>query len=135
MNKTQRTGRKVIYRLHANCIFFSKRIGKDSFIGKKEVICSTFFTVADHFKVTIINIDICDDHVNFSIIYSPQTILSRLINSLKSVSSRKIREVQKRSLHNADENFLFNWSASYQLVSTGDKEPKNINNNDLWEPK
>ena len=55
-----------------------------------------------------------DDHVHLLVEYPPQVQVSRLVNSLKGVSSRRLRQEFQMRTHR---NHL--WSPSYFAVSCG----------------
>ena len=74
--------------------------------------------VAMHFKVGIIQQETDGDHIHILFSSRPSLAISRFINALKSVTSRKLRkefpDVMKRHLWGG----VF-WSPSYFLATTG----------------
>ena len=74
--------------------------------------------VAQHFGVEIIEQETDKDHIRILFSSRPTIMLSRFVNSLKSVTSRKLRrefpEVMKRELWGG--KF---WSPSYFIATTG----------------
>ena len=74
--------------------------------------------VAQHFGVEIIEQERDKDHIHILFSSRPTIMLSRFVNSLKSVTSRKLRrefpEVMKRELWGG--KF---WSPSYFIATTG----------------
>ena len=74
--------------------------------------------VAQHFGVEIIEQETDKDHIHILFSSRPTIMLSRFVNSLKSVTSRKLRrefpEVMKRELWGG--KF---WSPSYFIATTG----------------
>jgi len=74
--------------------------------------------VAQHFGVEIIEQETDKDHIHILFSSRPTIMLSRFVNSLKSVASRKLRrefpEVMKRELWGG--KF---WSPSYFIATTG----------------
>jgi putative transposase len=90
------------------CVFYKQHIDtlKDIFSG-----------VCEQFEITLVEFDGEEDHVHLLIHYPPKVSLSRIINSLKGVSSRKIKlihpELNKRYYKGAL------WSPSYFAGSCG----------------
>lgn len=74
--------------------------------------------VAEHFGVEIIEQETDKDHIHILFSSRPTIVLSRFVNSLKSVTSRKLRrefpEVMKRELWGG--KF---WSPSCFIATTG----------------
>ena len=74
--------------------------------------------VAEHFGIEIIEQETDKDHIHILFSARPTIMLSRFVNSLKSVTSRKLRrefpEVIKRELWGG--KF---WSPSYFIATTG----------------
>ena len=59
-----------------------------------------------------------DDHVHLLVSYPPQVAVSRLVNSLKGVSSRRLRQPYRVRTHR--EHL---WSPSYFAASAGGAPP------------
>ena len=74
--------------------------------------------VCTDFEADLIEIDGEDDHLHLLIAYPPKTSISRLVNSLKGVSSRRIRALNYPEVRPALRGDAF-WSPSYCAVSTG----------------
>ena len=74
--------------------------------------------IAQHFGVEIIEQETDKDHIHILFSSRPTIMLSRFVNSLKSVTSRKLRrefpEVMKREVWGG--KF---WSPSYFIATTG----------------
>lgn len=83
-----RKGRHVVYALHAHLVFVTK-YRRDALselaIGDLRPV---FAKVCKDFEAELIECDGEDDHVHLLIVYPPQVALSKLVNSLKGVSSR-----------------------------------------------
>src|SRR5260370_33948172 len=86
-----RRGRTVVSTLHAHLVFITKcRRGVLS--GRAfEVMRESMTSVCRDFDVKLKEINGEDDHVHLLIEYPPMVALSRLVNSLKGVSSRRLR--------------------------------------------
>lgn len=78
-----------------------------------------FSGVCEDFEAELIEFDGEDDHVHLLINYPPKVSISKLVNSLKGVSSRLIR----RRSHPSIEKNLWGgqlWSPSYFAGSCGE---------------
>ena len=58
-----------------------------------------------------------DNHVRLLVRYPPKVALSKLVNSLKGVSSRKLRDIRPEVSGRYHDGVL--WSASYFVASCG----------------
>ena len=86
-----RRGRTVVSALHAHFVFVTKyRRGVISGHAL-EVICDSMKSICRDFDVVLKEIDGEDDHVHLLVEYPPSVTLSRLVNSLKGVASRRLR--------------------------------------------
>ena len=107
-----------VYSLQFHLVLVTK-YRKKVLVGKlaqrlKEIVEE----VAKHFKVRIIEQETDKDHIHILFSGRPTLTLSKFVNSLKSVTSRKLRkefpEVMKRELWGG--KF---WSQSYFIASVG----------------
>jgi putative transposase len=116
-----RKGRHVVYILHAHLVFVTKRRGKvfrAEHLGRLEEI---FRSVCTDFEVDLKEFNGEPDHVHLLVNYQPKVALSELVNSLKGVSSRRLKQefpaistfwsVRKSKGHL--------WSPSYFVGSVG----------------
>lgn len=113
-----RRGRTVVSLLHVHLVFVTK-YRRDVLSERAiEVIREACANVCVDFEAKLIELNGEDDHVHLLVEYPTTIALSRLVNSLKGVSSRMLRarefpEVQRR---------LWGghlWSPSYFAVSCG----------------
>jgi len=74
--------------------------------------------VCADFEAQLLEIDGEDDHLHLLIAYPPKTSISRLVNSLKGVSSRRVRALRYPEVTRALWGNAF-WSPSYCAVSCG----------------
>ena len=107
-----------VYSLQFHLVLVVK-YRKKVLIGKlAERLKEILMEVAEHFTIEIIEQEINKDHVHVLFSSRPAVAVSRFVNSLKSVTSRKLRkefpEVMKRELQGG--NF---WSPSYFIATTG----------------
>ncbi|ART57243.1 IS200/IS605 family transposase (plasmid) [Acidovorax carolinensis] len=113
-----RRGRTVVSNLHVHLVFVTK-YRRDVLSERAiEVIRDACIGVCEDFGAKLAQLNGEDDHVHLLVEYPATVALSRMVNSLKGVSSRMLRamefpEVQRR---------LWGghlWSPSYFAVSCG----------------
>ncbi len=113
-----RRGRSVVTALHVHLVFVTKYRRNVLSARALEVLNGAFKDVCVDFGATLIEMNGEDDHVHLLLEYPVTVQLSKLVNSLKGVSSRMLRqkgypEVQTRLW----EGHL--WSPSYFAASCG----------------
>jgi putative transposase len=113
-----RRGRSCVFMMHVHLVFVTKYRRK---VFSKEILSeleSIFSHVCQRFQAELIECDGEYDHVHLLINYPPTCVVSRLVNSLKGVSSRLIRQGNYPSIHQAlwGKNL---WSPSYFAGSCG----------------
>lgn len=112
-----RRGRHVVYALHAHLVFVTK-YRRDVLSGPAIAdLCSIFDKVCRDFEAELVDCDGEDDHVHLLVTYPPKIALSRLVNSLKGVSSRRLREMRPEVAGRYYKGVL--WSPSYFVASCG----------------
>lgn len=113
-----RRGRSVVSLLHVHLVFVTK-YRRDVLSERAiEVIREACKSVCQDFHASLVELNGEDDYVHLLVEYPATVTLSKLVNSLKGVSSRMLRarefpEVQRR---------LWGghlWSPSYFAVSCG----------------
>ncbi len=113
-----RTGRHVVYGLHVHLVFVAKFrrnvFTKEIILDLKEV----FGDVCKDFEAELKEFDGEKDHVHLLIHYPPKVSISKLVNSLKGVSSRAIRKKNYPSIAKALWGDAL-WSPSYFAGSCG----------------
>ena len=113
-----RHGRSCVFTMHIHLVFVAK-YRRDVFTQEILVELRTIFTkVCKDFEATLEEIDGEKDHVHLLVNYPPKYSVSKLVNSLKGVSSRLLRKKHYPSI--AKElwgNSL--WSPSYFAGSCG----------------
>ena len=75
--------------------------------------------VCRDFEATLVECSGEDDHVHLLIHYSPKVALSKLVNSLKGVSSRRLREMRPEGAQHGCYRKGVLWSPSYFAGSCG----------------
>jgi putative transposase len=75
-------------------------------------------SVCTDFGATLVAADGEDDHLHLLVAYPPQVAVSRLVNSLKGVSARRVRAANPPGLRRKLWGDHF-WSPSYFAATTG----------------
>lgn len=87
-----RHGRHCVFKMHVHLVFVTRyRRG----VFTKEILNdlqSIFKEVCDDFEAELVEFDGEDDHVHLLVNHPPKVAVSNLVNSLKGVSSRMIRQ-------------------------------------------
>ncbi len=113
-----RRGRSVVTALHVHLVFVTKyRRGvlNDDMLALCE---TTMREVCDNFEARLIEFNGEEDHVHLLIEYPPKVAISKLVNSLKGVSARRLRyEFTGRVNRHSMNGHL--WSPSYFAASCG----------------
>ncbi len=117
MSSDIRTGRHVVFNLHAHLVFVTKYRRK--VLNQKIIddMKSIFEKISNEHQVILKEFNGEEDHVHMLIHYPPKVSLAKLVNSLKGVSSRRLRqnwpELEKRYYQGVL------WSPSYFAGSCG----------------
>ena len=118
MSNDLRRGRHVVYNLHVHLVFVAKYRRKvftkeilDDMRGILESVCTDF-------EAQLVEFDGEDDHVHLLVNYPPKVSISKLVNSLKGVSSRMIRQKYYPSIKQKLGGGAL-WSPSYFAGSCG----------------
>jgi putative transposase len=112
-----RTGRHVVYSIHAHLVFVTKyRRGVLSELAIRD-LAAIFAKVCGNFGAELKECNSEDDPVHLLVVYPPKVALSNLVNSLKGVSSRLLREHRPEISGRYSKGVL--WSPSYFAASCG----------------
>ncbi|MFJ9711633.1 IS200/IS605 family transposase [Streptomyces sp. NPDC101234] len=113
-----RWGNHVVFNLHAHLVFITKcrrEIFNDGMLTRCEAImqdeCESFGAKLREFNGE-------GDHVHLLVRYPPKVVLSKLVNSLKGVSSRYLRAEYTGRINRIGAGSVF-WSPSYFAASCG----------------
>lgn len=120
MNKSNdiRHGRHCVFNLHIHLVFLTKYRRSVFTKAVLEDLKEIFASVCQDFEAELVEFDGEKDHVHLLINYPPKVSVSRLVNSLKGVSSRLIRK--KRYACIQDKLWAGAlWSPSYFAASCG----------------
>ncbi len=112
-----RTGRHCVFKLHVHLVFvtkYRKKVFTDAILKDLEAI---FKDVARDFESEIIEMNGESDHIHLLLNYPPKVSISKLVNSLKGVSSRLIRKQHPELAKYYWKGGL--WSPSYFAGSCG----------------
>ena len=87
-----RTGRHCVFLLHVHLVFvtkYRKNVFAKEHLGYLKEI---FSKVCNDFEADLKEFNGEDDHVHLLVEYPPKVCVSRLVNSLKGVSSRRLKQ-------------------------------------------
>ena len=116
-NKEIRHGRHCVFKLHVHLVFVTKyrrgALDGDAILRLRVM----FAKVCDDFEAELVELNGEDDHVHLLVSYPPKVSLSRLVNSLKGVSSRLLRRERPDLRGRYWKSVL--WSPSYFASSCG----------------
>ena len=112
-----RKGRHVVYHMHCHLVFLPK-YRKNVFDEKSlESLHKIFRIVCADFETDLIEFNGEKDHVHLLVNYPPKVSISGLVNSLKGVSSRRLRQERPDIANKYYKGGL--WSPSYFAGSVG----------------
>ena len=113
-----RRGRRCVFLLHAHLVFVTKY--RRAIFSKKmvESLKGYFGKVCDDFSVDLIEFNGEKDHVHLLVNYSPKISFSKLVDSLKGLSSRKLRQDYADAISSIYYRGVL-WSPSYFVGSVG----------------
>ena len=87
-----RQGRHRIFKLHVHLVFVAKYRRRVFDAKAIDVLRDIFADVCSDADATLAEMDGEDDHVHLLVEYPPKVAVSSLVNSLKGVSSRLLRQ-------------------------------------------
>jgi len=117
-NNNIRHGRHCLFLMHVHLVFVTKYRREVFTKIILEELHSIFSSVCQDFEAELVEFDGEDDHVHLLVNYPPKVAISKLVNSLKGVSSHLLRKknfptIRKKLWGNAL------WSPSYFSGSCG----------------
>lgn len=120
MNKSNdiRHGRHCVFNLHIHLVFVTKYRRSVFTKAVLEDLKEIFASVCQDFEAELVEFDGEKDHVHLLINYPPKVSVSRLVNSLKGVSSRLIRKKRYACIQDKPWAGAL-WSPSYFAASCG----------------
>ena len=113
-----RRGRSCVFALHVHLVFVTKY--RRAVFTRKTLadLREVFQNVCRDFEASLVEFEGEGDHVHLLVNYTVKTAISRLVNSLKGVSSRMIRQKGYPTIKNALWGNAL-WSPSYFAGSCG----------------
>ena len=112
-----RTGRHCVFALHVHLVFVTKYRRKVLTEAAHETLRDLFARICQEFEARLVEANGEDDHVHLLVEYPPKVALSKLVNSLKGVSSRRLRQLHPEIAQRYYQGVL--WSSSYFAASCG----------------
>lgn len=112
-----RQGRHCVFNLHVHLVFVTKYRRKVFDADAISRLRGMFAKVCADFESALIEMDGEDDHVHLLVEYPPKVAVSSLVNSLKGVSSRRLRKERPDIERRYWRGML--WSPSYFAASCG----------------
>ena len=112
-----RTGRHCVFALHVHLVFVTKYRRKVLSEAAHETLRALFARICQDFEARLVEANGEDDHVHLLVEYLPKVALSKLVNSLKGVSSRRLRQLHPEIARRYYQGVL--WSSSYFAASCG----------------
>lgn len=117
MQDELRRGRHVVYRIHAHLVFVPRYRRKIFDADALARLRTVFAKVCGDFEATLDEFNGEPDHVHLLVHYPPKVSVSALVNSLKGVSARRLRQDRPDIARRYGQGGL--WSASYFAASCG----------------
>jgi putative transposase len=112
-----RTSRHCVFKLHAHLVFVTKYRRGVLTDAAHETLRDILTKVCQDFEAVLVDTHGEDDHVHLLVEYPPKVALSTLVNSLKGVSSRRLRHQHPDIAQRYYKGVL--WSPSYFAASCG----------------
>ncbi|MBK8896480.1 MAG: IS200/IS605 family transposase [Candidatus Competibacteraceae bacterium] len=117
MQNDIRRGRHVVFKLHVHLVFVPRYRRSVFDRDALERLQTMFARVCSDFEAALTDFNGEADHVHLLVEYPPKVAVSTLVNSLKGVSARRLRQERPDLAHRYWRGGL--WSASYFAASCG----------------
>lgn len=113
--------RHSVFSLTVHLVFVCKRRGKVFEASHLSFLKEVFDSVLDDFESELLEFNGESDHVHLLVSYPPKHSVSGLVNSLKGVSSRRLKSEfpELASFWSIQKSKNALWSPSYFASSTG----------------
>jgi putative transposase len=118
MSTDLRRGRTCVFLMHVHLVFvtrYRRQVFTKEILKELRVI---FGNVCADFEARLVEFEGEGDHVHLLVEYPPKVSVSKLVNSLKGVSSRLVRKKRYPSIQNALWDGSL-WSPSYFAGACG----------------
>ncbi|WP_092977112.1 IS200/IS605 family transposase [Actinopolyspora lacussalsi] len=109
-----RTGRHCVFGMHVHLVFVTKYRRNVLTNQHHDFLREVFAKVCADFGATLSECNGEDDHVHLLVEYPPQMAVSKLVNSLKGVASRRLKQHFRMRTYRGHL-----WSPSYFAASCG----------------
>jgi len=116
-SSTLRTGRHCVFNLHVHLVFVTKYRHGVLTLDALESLGKIFEDVCRDFEAELVEANGEEDHVHLLVHYPPKVPVSKLVNSLKGVSSRLLKKKHPELEKKYWKGKL--WSPSYFAGSCG----------------
>ena len=113
-----RTGRHCVFNLHIHLVFVTKYRQKIFTKQYLNLMHKVFTEVCIDYQAQLVEFDGEVDHVHLLINYPPQAQISKMVNSLKGVSSRMLKKHHPEIIKWYYKSTSL-WSPSYFAASCG----------------
>ena len=117
LNSEIRTGRHCVFNIHVHLVFVTKYRRKVFKTQHITALNEIFKSICEKFDASLEECNGEDDHVHLLINYPPKVPVSKLVNNLKTVSSRMLRKKYPDISNRYFKNVL--WTPSYFASSCG----------------
>lgn len=112
-----RRGRHCVFAMHVHLVFVTKYRRHVLTMKQFDYLKHIFHSVCNDLESELVEFNGDDDHVHLLIRYPPKLSVSKLVNSLKGVSSRMLRKEHPEVAQRYWKGVL--WSPSYFASSCG----------------
>ena len=117
MSTEIRTGRHCVFNMHSHLVFVTKYRGMVFNQSILHFMKNLFIDICNQFEAQLVEFNGEGDHVHLLVHYPPKIAISKLVNSLKGVSSRLLRK-EFAEIHRFYWKGVL-WSPSYFAGSCG----------------
>ncbi len=118
MSKDLRPGRTCVFLMHVHLVFVTKYRRKVFTKQILDELKEIFVSICHDFEAKLIECEGESEHVHLLVEYHPKVSVSKLVNSLKGVSSRLLRKKKHESIERALWGGSL-WSPSYFAGACG----------------
>ncbi len=112
-----RHGRHCVFQMHVHLVFVTKYRRSVFTKSVLETMKTLFEKICLDFESKLVEFNGESEHVHLLVSYPPKVSISKLVNSLKGVSSRKLRQYHPNLVSHYYKGVL--WSPSYFSASCG----------------
>ena len=98
-NTNIRTGRHCVFNMHVHLVFVTKY--RRSVLHQEHIssLKNIFSNICNDFESELVECNGEEDHIHLLINYPPKVSIAKLVNSLKGVSSRKLKQIHPEKVN------------------------------------